>query len=116
MPKRPTNSHVARGIGTSTPTSASWDTFDSLPRQVRAVLWESPVSINPVNAGELVEIAGVEEAVVALVDAIMQEVRLFAAQHRRLAGYELPHIAAEVSMQRYEVRRSATRHHRRFRD
>lgn len=103
-PKRPTNSHVARGIGTSTPSAPSWAAFDQLPRKVREAMWEAPVPINPINAQELVELAGVEEAVSALVEAIMKEVRLFAEQHQRRMGYELPHVAAEVSMQRYEVR------------
>jgi len=101
MPKHPTNSAVAKGIGTTEPNAASWAAFDGLPRLLRRVLWEAPVSINPLSVAALVEDGDDDYARIALGQAIGEEVLRFNAEHKRDHGYPLPAIAARVSPQRH---------------
>lgn len=100
---RPTNSVHPRGIGTTVPRASSWEALDALPATVRRVIWEAPVSINPIDAAELVSLAGVDDTAVALSTAIRREIAMFAAEHKARYRYDLPHVAAGVTMQRYEA-------------
>lgn len=102
--KRPTNARPAPGISTSDPKAASWDALDRLPRAVREVLWSAPLPINPISAENLLDMGGERQAAGALHDAIGREVEMFAEEHRKRFGYDLPHIAAGVTMQGYASR------------
>lgn len=99
--KRPTNSAVARGIGTTEPDAASWFAFDRLPRVLRKLLWEAPVAINPLSAEQLQREGGTDEARAALTGAIGEEVQRFDAQHQQDHGYPLPAVTARVAPLRY---------------
>ncbi len=98
------NCKPARGVSTGKMTAATWAAFDALPREVRRALWESPVPINPDSVAQALAWASVREVLARIERNIYQEVDLFAEQHRRRHGYELPHVAADVGMQRYGTR------------
>lgn len=110
--KRPTNTTLAAGIGTTEPNAASWETYDRLPHAVRELLWGAPVSINPLSVEALARDGDFDEAIAVLIGAIMAEIRKFDQQHRRAHGYPLPAVASGVAPLRYGlavVRRRAMR-------
>ena len=109
------NSRIAGGISSTNPHAASWEALDRLPPRLRHLLWEAPVSINPLSAERLLD-SGVSRAADQLTDAIRKEVRLFGAEYRKRHGHDLPHLAAEASLQPYAaVTLSSSRHRRRRR-
>ena len=109
--KRPTNSGPARGISTTDPNAASWAALDSLPHELREILWGAPVSINPLSAEQLARV-GEQYARDALVSAIAEELARFDAQHQREHGHPLPTVAAAVQPLRYGAAIIRTRRRR----
>lgn len=101
---RRNNCAPARGVSTSKMTRATWATFDALPREVRQALWESPVPINPDSAAAALAWTSVREVLARIERNVLGEIDLFAAQHRGQHGYELPHVAADASLVRYDGR------------
>ena len=102
MSKRRGNTRLARGITTTVPKRQSWQAFDALPRSVREVIWGATVSINPLDAADLVAAGGTDYAARVLRDAIGQEVLRFASEHRQRYGVDLPHLAASASLLSYQ--------------
>jgi len=107
MAKRRTNTRFASGISTTNPSAATWAVFDALPAAVRCALHEAPVSINPASVSALLS-GGASFTVRAIRDAAEAEIEAFNRDHTRRHGYALPHVAADVSVQRYQVRPSAS--------
>lgn len=107
MAKRRTNTRFASGISTTDPSAATWAVFDALPAAVRRALHEAPVSINPASVSALLS-GGASFTVRAIRDAAEAEIEAFDQDHARRHGYGLPHVAADVSVQPYEVRQSAS--------
>jgi len=107
MAKQHTNTRFASGISTTDPNAATWVMFDALPAIVRRALHEAPVSINPASVSALLS-GGACFTVRAIRDAAKAEIEAFDRDHARRHGYALPHVAADVSVQPYEVRSSAS--------
>ena len=95
------NSRFASRIATEVPDAASWQAFDALPAEMRRELWQSPVSVSPISCAALVKEAGVTQAVRMIREAMANELLRFGADHLKHHGYPLPHLAANVTVQRY---------------
>lgn len=96
------NTRFARGIAIVRKNTASWVALDALPREVRRLIWEAPVSIDPVSASAVLDEYGdVYETLIYLRGCIDTELNLFAEEYRRKHGTSLPHSAAGAQLQRY---------------
>lgn len=116
MSRPQTNARHANGISTTVATIGTWAILDALPPVVRRALHEAPVCMNPASAHDLVEVYGYEpeNAAQALHEAAYKELTAFGAEYQARYGYPLPHIAAHVTPQPYEITPfSSCRPHRR---
>jgi hypothetical protein len=80
--------------------------FDALPRAVRFRISEMTINISSESAYRAARrmgpsLAGVQAQLANLDRAEGKEMLAFAREHRHEHGYWLPHLSAEVSVQRY---------------
>jgi hypothetical protein len=103
MAKR-SNCKPAKGVSTGKMTKAAWVAFDALPRDLRRALWESPVPINPVSVAAALEQSRPIHVLSRIRQSVRDEIELYSEEHRRRYGRELPHVAAEATVQRYNAK------------